>query len=278
MKIDGKILATAKVRVVKNSDLIGPYQTQIKGLKIKMANSNKTQNSSDIEEYLRDLLECPVCLETIKSVPVYQCNNGHVICKDCIKKLNNCPICRNDSAPARSLQLEKIVQRLEGIQPENEGTIAPKPNLQKWGIGSVRSYGTINNGPNQVTQIENNLQTNSRQTTPRHAITRQQSMTRQPMPIQQATPRQVMNRQQATSRQATIMINNQDVGAGWQSISLKQRCVKCCKLLSAFLVFGIFLVCFGYFLKYLANDQAAHSHTTGYTQAGHAQAGHGNDK
>ena len=111
-----------------------------------MARSNKKQNSSDIEEYIRDLLECPVCLETIKSAPVYQCNNGHVICKDCIKKLNNCPICRNDSAPARSLQLEKIVQRLEGSQPENEESTNTKSNLQKWGKGSVRSYGTIN-GP-----------------------------------------------------------------------------------------------------------------------------------
>ena len=109
-----------------------------------MATSSTNQNSTDV--FLRDLLECPVCMETIKSVPVYQCNNGHVICKDCIKKLNNCPICRNDSAPARSLQLEKIVERLEGIQPENEGPTTAKSNLQKWGEGSVRSYGTIN-GP-----------------------------------------------------------------------------------------------------------------------------------
>ena len=74
-----------------------------------MATSNTHQTPSDFEEYIRDLLECPVCMETIKSVPVYQCANGHVICKICIEKLNNCPICRNDSAPARSLQLEKIV-------------------------------------------------------------------------------------------------------------------------------------------------------------------------
>ena len=125
-----------------------------------MAASKPNKNSSVFEEYIRDLLECPVCMETIKSVPVYQCNNGHVICKDCIKKLNNCPICRNDSAPARSLQLEKIVQRLEGIQPENEEPTTAKPNLQKWGEGSVRSYGTIN-GPNQGPRIEPNLQATS---------------------------------------------------------------------------------------------------------------------
>ena len=156
-----------------------------------MATYNPNKNSIT-DEYIRDLLECPVCMETIKSVPVYQCNNGHVICKDCIKKLNNCPICRNDSAPARSLQLEKIVERLEGIQPENEGTIAPKPNLQKWGIGSVRSYGTINE-PNQVTH-EINTQSN-------HG----QAMSWQATP-HQAMPRQTMPRQ--ARRESRILMNN----------------------------------------------------------------------
>ena len=149
-----------------------------------MATSNTNQNSTDV--FLRDLLECPVCMETIKSVPVYQCNNGHVICKECIKELNNCPICRNDSAPARSLQLEKLVHRLEGIQPKNEGPNTGTPNLPKWGKGSVRSYGTINE-PNQVTSIAINPQTNPRQATPR-----------------QATSRQILSRQ----------ANNQDVETG----------------------------------------------------------------
>ena len=112
-----------------------------------MATSKTYQNPSDFEEYIRDLLECPVCMETIKSVPVYQCTNGHVICKDCIKKLDNCPICRNDSTPARNLQLEKIVQRLEGIQHEKRGSTTATPTLQKWGKGSVRVYGT-SDGPN----------------------------------------------------------------------------------------------------------------------------------
>ena len=122
-----------------------------------MARATTYQNSSDFEEYIRDLLECPVCMETIKSVPVYQCANGHVICKGCIAKLNNCPICRNDSELRRSLKLEDIVQRLEGIQPENEKTTTAKPNLQKWGKGSVRAYGTINDH-NRESRIEHNLQ------------------------------------------------------------------------------------------------------------------------
>ena len=123
-----------------------------------MATSNANQNPIGIEGYLRDLLECPVCMETIKSVPVYQCANGHVSCKDCIAKLNNCPICRNDSELRRSLKLENIVQRLEGIQPENEKTTTPNPNLQNWGKGSIRVYGTIN-GSNQDPHMELNVQT-----------------------------------------------------------------------------------------------------------------------
>ena len=144
-------------------------------------------------------------MEIIKSVPAYQCANGHVICKDCIEKLNNCPICRNDSVLVRNLQFEQTVQRLEGIEPENVGLTAPIPNLPKWGKGiSIRSYGTIN-GPNQVT-------------TPRHAMSRH-ATTRQAMPRQamsrHATTRYATTRyattRQAMPRHVTIMINNQDV-------------------------------------------------------------------
>ena len=167
-----------------------------------MARATTYQNSSDFEEYIRDLLECPVCMETIKSVPVYQCANGHVICKVCIEKLNKCPICRNDSALVRSLKLENIVEKLEGIKPEKMGPTTAK---LKWGKGSVKSYGTIN-GPNQVASIPANpRQATPRQATPRQATPRQ-GTPRMEMP-RQATPRQVMPRQatprQETHRQAT---------------------------------------------------------------------------
>jgi hypothetical protein len=194
-----------------------------------MATSNTNQNSIP-DEYIRELLECPVCKETIKSVPVYQCTNGHVICKYCIEKLNNCPICRNDSAPARNLQIEKIVQRLEGIQPENEGPATGTPNLQKWGKGSVRSYGTIN-GPNQMTSIEINPQTNPRQATPRQATPRQATP-------RQATPRQILSRQ----------ANNQDVEAGL-------RREPTCERVNNFVIFLciaiLFISCFGLVISFI---------------------------
>ena len=121
-----------------------------------MATSEAKQKSSDFEEYIKDLLECPVCLDTIKSVPVYQCTNGHVICKDCIVKLDNCPICRNDSLLVRNLKLEEIAQRLEGgYQPKNEEPAIANPNLQDWGQRSARVY-----RKNKELRIEINLQSN----------------------------------------------------------------------------------------------------------------------
>ena len=64
------------------------------------------------EKRFKDLLECPVCFHTIDSVPIYQCVNGHVLCKDCHPKLENCPICRDDGPISlRNLKLEEIVKR-----------------------------------------------------------------------------------------------------------------------------------------------------------------------
>ena len=164
------VFETCRSFDIFRSKFVSKHQRITSPSKLKMAASYTNQDSTD--KFLRDLLECPVCMETIKSVPVYQCTNGHVMCKFCIEKLNKCPICRNDSALVRSLKLENIVQRLQGIQPENEGPVTSKPNLQKWGKGSVRVYGT-SNGPNQQPRFEPNLQASSRQVTPRQATPRQ---------------------------------------------------------------------------------------------------------
>ena len=125
-----------------------------------MATSRPNQNSITAEY--------PVCKKTIKSVPVYQFANGQVICKVCIEKLNNSPICRNDFPPERSLKLKSVVQKLKVVQPGNGGPTTANPDLQKRGKGSVRCYGTIN-GPNQVTPISINLQANPRQPSTRHS-------------------------------------------------------------------------------------------------------------
>ena len=76
----------------------------------------------EMETYFKDLLECPVCFETIDSVPIYQCQNGHVVCKNCQPKLKTCPICRVDvskkSKPIRNLKLEEMVEKLQSSMSE----------------------------------------------------------------------------------------------------------------------------------------------------------------
>ena len=43
---------------------------------------------------LKRALECPVCFETPKAGPLYQCENGHILCSGCIEKVQECPQCR----------------------------------------------------------------------------------------------------------------------------------------------------------------------------------------
>ena len=66
------------------------------------------------KEDFKDLLECPVCFETIDSVPIDQCRNGHVVCKNCHPKLETCPICRElREGPIHKPKLENMGKTLQ---------------------------------------------------------------------------------------------------------------------------------------------------------------------
>ena len=43
---------------------------------------------------LKRALECPICFQTPKAGPLYQCENGHILCSGCIEKVQECPQCR----------------------------------------------------------------------------------------------------------------------------------------------------------------------------------------
>ena len=79
-------------------------------------------------------LDCPVCLETPKSPPVYQCSNGHIHCQLCHPKLKECPICRinlTGKNPIRNLAVEKIIEKfnMKSRRPETEKT--PSKRLKR---------------------------------------------------------------------------------------------------------------------------------------------------
>ena len=58
--------------------------------------------------------ECPVCFELLFP-PVLQCKNGHLLCKNCVTRNDNCPTCqvsmfRDVIGQIRNLEVEKIVE------------------------------------------------------------------------------------------------------------------------------------------------------------------------
>ena len=117
-----------------------------------MANSQ----TNEFEEYVKCLLKCPACSELIKSAPIHQCTNGHVVCKDCISKLEYCPICRNDSTVVRNLVFEQIIGNFCSYELASEGP-SKKHELQKCEHGSV-SASFSKSEPNKGPSVHLNIQ------------------------------------------------------------------------------------------------------------------------
>ncbi|XAR71396.1 Ubiquitin--protein ligase [Bertholletia excelsa] len=60
-----------------------------------------------------DVLDCPICLDPLRS-PVFQCENGHVACFSCCTKLRNrCPTCSLPIGYNRCRALEKVLESVK---------------------------------------------------------------------------------------------------------------------------------------------------------------------
>ena len=75
-----------------------------KAIKSTEDESNDGQPASDELKVNKSLLECNVCLEVPSSNPIYQCRNGHLYCKECHPKLQECSVCQEGKD-----QLGKII-------------------------------------------------------------------------------------------------------------------------------------------------------------------------
>ena len=63
-------------------------------------------------ENLQEDLNCPVCFKIPRTTPIYQCKEGHIHCKECHPRLQNCPVCRSNILDTRSLIAEKMISKL----------------------------------------------------------------------------------------------------------------------------------------------------------------------
>ncbi|MCD7471879.1 E3 ubiquitin-protein ligase sinat3 [Datura stramonium] len=80
-------------------------------------NKNNNSNNSGIAIHpatsVHELLECPVCTNSMYP-PIHQCHNGHTICSTCKERVHNrCPTCRQELGDIRCLALEKVAESLE---------------------------------------------------------------------------------------------------------------------------------------------------------------------
>ncbi|CAN7059592.1 hypothetical protein IGI04_015791 [Brassica rapa subsp. trilocularis] len=77
-----------------------------------------------------DLLDCPICYEPL-TVPIFQCDNGHLACSSCCPKLSNkCHACASPIGDKRCRAMENVL----------ESIFTPCPNA-KMGCTKNVSYG-----------------------------------------------------------------------------------------------------------------------------------------
>ncbi|GAB4832354.1 hypothetical protein Ancab_006370 [Ancistrocladus abbreviatus] len=60
-----------------------------------------------------DVLDCPICFEPL-TIPVFQCDNGHISCSSCcIKVSNKCPLCFKIIGHNRCRAMEKVIESVK---------------------------------------------------------------------------------------------------------------------------------------------------------------------
>ena len=88
----------------------------------------KAVAESNLEKELTDLIECVICLDTpTQSTHIYQCENGHLFCGECLEKVENCSVCRRPlTKNSRNLMIEKVLSILKSYRSKKESKLEEK--------------------------------------------------------------------------------------------------------------------------------------------------------
>jgi hypothetical protein len=97
-----------RVTVCRETKSIIIFVKKLNWLLFKMSQKKSREISFDD---LKEHFECPVCLQVPLMFPIPQCENGHLVCKLCRKKLSHCPICRQPLGTSVSLLAETIINK-----------------------------------------------------------------------------------------------------------------------------------------------------------------------
>ena len=66
--------------------------------------------AESLTDHVQKVLECPVCKTVPRSPPIYQCENGHMLCSNCRIRVQTCPTCRVEMGSIRNLIAEKVLE------------------------------------------------------------------------------------------------------------------------------------------------------------------------
>ena len=69
---------------VKKESIVEPLDHERNRVFVELQSTRKQYDN--LVKELRGSLQCPVCLEVIRSTPVPVCSNGHLVCNLCVRK------------------------------------------------------------------------------------------------------------------------------------------------------------------------------------------------
>ncbi len=108
LKAKAASLSVSSAEVGTSAAATGPSQPPTKRSRPASLVPAVTTASKRVDVYR--WLECPVCLESPRSPPIYNCENGHIICVVCVRKVGRCPVCRTLAVKCRNLFAEGILE------------------------------------------------------------------------------------------------------------------------------------------------------------------------
>lgn len=100
----------------EHSARVDGIRERIKKLRDEKQGDN-TESLQKLPDGLRDDLDCICCFETmgLSGAAIYQCHEGHLICPQCLQRLEQCPICRQPytKPPIRSRISEQLAASIK---------------------------------------------------------------------------------------------------------------------------------------------------------------------
>ncbi|XP_054270311.1 uncharacterized protein LOC128991447 [Macrosteles quadrilineatus] len=87
------------------------YNTNIEIQVYDFKVENSKTRLKNITSYLQEIIECPVCLDTIK-IPFKTCSRGHGVCNCCCEKLKNCPTCEAPFTTENPVCLKNLLEAI----------------------------------------------------------------------------------------------------------------------------------------------------------------------